>query len=165
MSQISRFNNSEEDDESIDQQEESIRGGGDCPHCESPGLAKVLFVDDDTFVQFAYRLLIQNMNLKAHIVSNGEEALQALDLRDQCPKHQQYQLVLMDINMPVMNGITAMAKIKQNRYRKGKPFCIATSAIGERDFDCNFRDFDEVSCKPITQDKLVGFLNKLRIEY
>jgi CheY-like chemotaxis protein len=70
-------------------------------------LSSVLLVDDDVTTNFINRSLLKSLDLADHILvaHNGEEALGLLaevctQANDSCPV-----LILLDINMPVMNGI------------------------------------------------------------
>lgn len=67
---------------------------------------KILVVEDNANVQ---HILKYNLELDGHEVekaSNGEEALQKLDFKP--------DLILLDVMMPIMNGLEACAKIKSN---------------------------------------------------
>jgi len=71
-------------------------------------IANVLLVDDEVeFVEtFSERLTMRNLDiLKAF---SGEEALQVL------AKHQEIEVVILDVKMPGMDGIETLAEIKKN---------------------------------------------------
>jgi two-component system chemotaxis response regulator CheY len=77
------------------------------------GLNKVLIVDDSKLIHSMYRLVL-NRYVGCTVVDamNGLEALDVLSREDS------FDLILLDINMPVMNGIQFMEKIrKENQYR------------------------------------------------
>jgi CheY-like chemotaxis protein len=78
-------------------------------------LPAVLLVDDDQTTNYLNRLLLQRLNVTDHILvaHDGREALdllmaQCLPLTPECPR-----LILLDVNMPGMNGIQFLEAYKQ----------------------------------------------------
>ncbi|PIB93569.1 ATP-binding protein [Caulobacter sp. FWC2] len=68
----------------------------------------VLMAEDNAVNQLVVRAMLEPTGLALTIVENGEEALKAM-------ASGHYDCVLMDINMPVMDGITALEAIRQGR--------------------------------------------------
>jgi len=66
---------------------------------------KILVAEDDEINQQIIKELLSNTGCKVTIVDNGLEALNAV-------KEQRYDLVLMDVEMPVMGGVAAVKSIK-----------------------------------------------------
>ncbi len=90
-------------------------------------LNKVLIVDDSQLIHSMYRLVLNRYN-GCRIVDamNGLEALDILS------REEDFELILLDINMPVMNGIQFMEKIKkENIYRKIPIIVISTEGKEE----------------------------------
>lgn len=77
---------------------------------------RILVVDDSIIIQKTTSRLLHNMGYEADVANNGTECLQRL-------KQQKYILVLMDIEMPVMNGIEAIQRIRADE---------ATCALGSQ---------------------------------
>jgi len=69
---------------------------------------RVLMAEDNAVNQLVVRTMLEPTGVALTIVENGEEALKAM-------ASGQYDCVLMDINMPVMDGITALEAIRQGR--------------------------------------------------
>ncbi|MBQ1506380.1 MAG: response regulator, partial [Erysipelotrichales bacterium] len=67
----------------------------------------VLIVDDDKDIVEALKVYLSGEDYDLYTAYNGKEALEELE------KHK-IDLVLMDIMMPVMDGITATAKLREN---------------------------------------------------
>jgi CheY-like chemotaxis protein len=68
--------------------------------------ARVLLVEDNEINQEVARELIEGFGLPVTIAANGEEALRAV-------KEKDFEALLMDIQMPVMNGYTVTRKIRE----------------------------------------------------
>ncbi|WP_373976383.1 ATP-binding protein [Chitinibacter sp. SCUT-21] len=75
-----------------------------------PYQMKVLYAEDIPTNQLIVRSQLEELGLNLHVVENGYEALIALSQQD-------YDLVLMDGRMPVMDGIEATHFIRQGTYR------------------------------------------------
>ena len=69
-------------------------------------MAKILICDDEKDIVSALAIYLQAEGWETVPAGNGREALQAL-------REQEIQLVLLDVMMPEMDGITALAKIRQ----------------------------------------------------
>lgn len=90
-------------------------------------LNKILIVDDSQLIHSMYRLVL-NRYQECKIVDamNGLEALDILSREDN------FDLILLDINMPVMNGIQFMEKTKkENLYRQIPIIVISTEGKEE----------------------------------
>ena len=74
----------------------------------------ILIVDDDEFNIYSLNILLKRLKLKAHHTNNG---LKAIDMviknQKNVNKKMHYKLILMDCNMPIMNGYTACQKLKK----------------------------------------------------
>ncbi len=123
--------------------------------------AKILVAEDNTNNQLLIQLLLQNLGINAKIVNNGVEAFEEFSNFD-------YDLILMDINMPIMDGITSMKKIKALEKFKTKNIPIialtANTIKGDKEKYIN-EGMDNYLSKPIENEKLIKLLSKyLKIE-
>ena len=82
---------------------------------------RVLLVEDNKPNQQVVSLMLQSLGVEVRLAEHGQQALQQLDERPA-------DVVLMDINMPVMDGITAAKEIHDRRWPGGRPYIIALSA-------------------------------------
>ena len=89
---------------------------------------RILVAEDNLVNQKMAGLLLQRLGYRADIVSNGLEVLSAL-------RRQQYDVVLMDVQMPEMDGLTATRCICQEWEPMQRPRIIATTANAMRG-DC-----------------------------
>ena len=74
--------------------------------------AKVLIAEDSEVNQFIIRELLGTFGITPDIVNNGKEAVEAF-------KVQQYDLIFMDIQMPVMDGVTATGILRKLQAAQG----------------------------------------------
>ena len=68
--------------------------------------AKVLVVDDDEIVRLSHTRTLSGSHCNVDSVWNGEQALRALE-------QERYDLILLDLRMPGMDGISVLKAIKQ----------------------------------------------------
>lgn len=85
---------------------------------------RVLLVDDDNINRWLAAYLLKQKSYDVTTVTNGEEAVTAV-------KKEQFDLVLMDVHMPVMDGLTATHIIRQHEQQTGThiPIIAFTSEI------------------------------------
>ncbi len=82
---------------------------------------KILIVDDDPYIRDVYSTELRFGNLKVEEAANGEEGLQKI--ADEKP-----DLVLLDILMPVMDGLTMLKQLRQTGdYGKNLPVILLTN--------------------------------------
>lgn len=118
--------------------------------------AKILLVDDDAVNRSIISRLFKRLGIKIDVAENGREAIQMLLEND-------YDLLLMDINMPEMDGIAASRYIRSKFTSPKKDIKIV--AMTGYDSDADIRRFkqagmDEYVSKPVV---LVDFFKKLNL--
>ncbi|WP_016955958.1 response regulator [Catenovulum agarivorans] len=110
----------------------------------------VLLVDDDMRNTFALAKLLTEKGLKVTKADNGQTALNLLDKQD-------FDLVLMDIMMPVMDGYQAIEKIRQQAKYKNLPIIALTAkAMVEDRQKCIEVGASDYLSKPIDFQKLLS---------
>lgn len=119
---------------------------GNCKLYENLNL-KTLIVDDDFVSQQILTLLIEEISSEVHIASNGKDAIHIHQ------KHSDFDLILMDSQMPEMNGIDAVREI---RKRDQKVVIIGQSAFALKDEIDKIKNAGCNDCisKPIRKDEL-----------
>ncbi len=90
-------------------------------------LKKVLVVDDSTLIHQMYRLILSRYRCQIVDAKNGLEALDVLAV------HDDIQLILLDINMPVMNGVQFMEKAAALGIVRRVPVIIISTEGKEQD--------------------------------
>lgn len=116
--------------------------------------AKVLVVEDNEMNQILAINLLESANIKVSIANNGQEALDRL-------KNERFDCVLMDCQMPVMDGHEATRKIRENKALAQLPIIAMTAnnMVGDKDSAINSGMNDFIS-KPIDVEKLFRTLHE-----
>jgi CheY-like chemotaxis protein/HPt (histidine-containing phosphotransfer) domain-containing protein len=116
----------------------------------------VLVAEDNPVMQELAVRRIRKMGLNAFAVGNGLEVLEAL-------KKQEYALILMDCQMPDMDGFEATAAIRKEEAGAGKhtPIIAMTAAamVGDREH-CITAGMDDYLSKPVSPEQLTKMLQK-----
>nr|WP_315244241.1 response regulator [uncultured Albidiferax sp.] len=116
--------------------------------------ARILLVDDNEFNQYVGTELLASAGLVAEVAENGQVALDKL-------AQFSYDLVLMDMQMPVMDGITATLAIRQQPRFANLPIIAMTANVMQHDRDaCLASGMGDVITKPIVADHLWSVLAK-----
>jgi CheY-like chemotaxis protein len=114
-----------------------------------------LIVEDNDINQHLMLLLLNRMGYRADVAGNGIEALQAI-------QRQPYDVVLMDVQMPDMDGFATTQRIRQEFPAAEQPRIIAMTANamrGDREM-CLAAGMDDYMSKPIFLEDLIGCLNR-----
>jgi CheY-like chemotaxis protein len=110
-------------------------------------------VEDNAVNQQLATLLLQKVGYRADVAANGVEGLEALE-------RQPYDVVLMDVEMPEMDGLEATRRIHQRWTREQRPHIIAVTANameGERELVLA-AGMDDYITKPIRMEELTSAL-------
>jgi CheY-like chemotaxis protein len=116
---------------------------------------RILLAEDNAVNQKVALRLLARMGYRADVAANGLEALAAL-------QRQPYDVVLMDVQMPEMDGLEASRRIKQTWPAAQRPRIIAMTANamqGDRE-KCLDAGMDDYITKPIRVEALVSALNQ-----
>lgn len=87
---------------------------------------RILIVDDDEMVRIAINELLKQEGYEVHSASNGNEALEKLD-------QGTYDLMMLDIIMPEMDGIELCQIIREMEKHKETPIVFLTAKNQDRD--------------------------------
>ena len=115
--------------------------------------SSILVVDDIKLNRNLVVESLQNKGLEFYEASNGEEALELIKLKKP-------SLILMDIKMPVLDGIEATKQIKANETTKHIPVIALTASIRAKEIKNLKELFDGYITKPVSNDTLISELKK-----
>jgi two-component system, chemotaxis family, chemotaxis protein CheY len=90
-------------------------------------LRKILIVDDSELIHQMYRLCLTRYKCEIVDAMHGREALEIL------AEQRDFQLILLDINMPVMNGLQFMEKAAEQGFVRDIPVIIISTEGKEQD--------------------------------
>jgi CheY-like chemotaxis protein len=117
---------------------------------------RILLVEDNVTNQKVALLLLKRMGYNADIASNGLEALE-------CLERQTYDAVLMDVQMPIMDGFEATRQIRLRWIDpENRPYVIAMTAHALRGYreQCIEAGMDDYVTKPIHPEELAAALTR-----
>lgn len=138
----------------IDEYKETLDLKTTSPISEQERPKTLLLVEDNEVNQMLAKALLEKIGFQIHIAENGQEALEILE-------HFSYDAILMDINMPVMNGLEATRKIRQIPPFQELPIIAMTAnALAGDKEQCFQAGMNDYISKPIIIDKLVTVLEK-----
>ncbi len=116
---------------------------------------KILLAEDNAVNQKFALLLLEKLGLRADVAGNGLEVIQAVE-------RQAYDVVLMDVQMPEMNGLEASCEICRRWPREKRPRIVAMTAnalAGDQE-ECLAAGMDDYVAKPIQRKDLVRALSQ-----
>lgn len=115
----------------------------------SASLASILLAEDDAYNRKVTQLMLRRLGYEADTVANGLEVLQALEERP-------YDIVLMDILMPKMDGLAAAAEIRRRWPASCQPKIIAYTAyiLPDKESKNLLKDMDGYLYKPVRLEDL-----------
>lgn len=119
----------------------------------------ILVVEDNPANQRVLGMQLQHLGFRADVVSSGHAAIEALTT-----KSHGYQIVLMDVQMPGMDGLTATRAIREwERANEGHVRIVAVTAGVTTDnrADCINAGMDDFLTKPLRLDVLRAALQSI----
>jgi two-component system sensor histidine kinase/response regulator len=116
--------------------------------------SSILLVEDNEFNQQIAVELLSDAGFAVDVAENGRKSIEMLDKRT-------YDIVLMDMQMPVMDGTTATREIRKDERFKDLPILAMTANVMEADIEkCREAGMWDHIGKPIDPDELFGKLLK-----
>jgi signal transduction histidine kinase/ActR/RegA family two-component response regulator len=135
-----------------------VQGETSSSPAEDKALLRVLAADDHPTNREVLRLVLAPLGVDLTLCENGQEAVDAF-------KSASYDVVLMDLQMPVMDGLTAMRLIRAHEQETGQartPMAAVTAnAMEQHRIEALAAGADAHIAKPYTPDRLVGAVSEL----
>jgi len=120
---------------------------------------RVLIVEDDIRNVYSLTNVLEPRGAVVEIARNGQEAIEALDRSAQGDPANAIDLVLMDVMMPVKDGLTATREIREDARWAKLPILILTAkAMPDDQARCIAAGASDYMAKPIDVDKLLSLV-------
>lgn len=121
------------------------------------GALRILLVEDNPTDRQVAQLLLRRLGQQADTVDNGRDAVAAVHVGD-------YDLVLMDVQMPVMDGLDATRLIRSQVPADRQPYIVAltASAMIEDRTRCRQAGMDDYLPEPVRRDQLAAVIDRVR---
>lgn len=122
----------------------------------------ILLIEDDAIEVMKFNRVLSTLNVKHKIVeaNNGEEALTILKVKEVIP-----DIIILDLNMPKINGIEFLKILKADDYLKYIPSVILTTSNNRKDIlECYKIGIAGYLLKPLKYEDYVDKIKRL-IEY
>jgi CheY-like chemotaxis protein len=118
---------------------------------------RILVVEDDVRNVYSLTSVLEPRGARVHIARNGLEAIEAIE--KSFGEESAIDLVLMDVMMPVMDGLTATHKIRQNPDWKKLPIIMLTAkAMPDDQERCLSAGASDYMAKPLDVEKLLSLI-------
>ncbi len=124
--------------------------------CRADGSPRrVLYAEDQTTSRIVTTAMLKRMGFEVDAVEDGERALE-------CARHDNYDVILLDIEMPVMDGVTAARSIRADLAHCSTTPILALSAfLADSTEHTKWRDaFDSAVPKPANSNELMAAMAK-----
>lgn len=121
---------------------------------QSQQALRILVAEDNPVNQMVATAMLQKMGYRADVVGNGLEVLTALEQKD-------YDIILMDVQMPEMDGLEASRIICEKLPRETRPYIVAMTANameGDREI-CLESGMDDYIAKPVRREEIADILD------
>ncbi|MBA5708315.1 response regulator [Pseudomonas fulva] len=124
------------------------------PTATAKGRARILLVEDNPVNQLVAKGMLAKLGCQVELATQGVEALARLE-------EQAFDLVLMDCNMPVMDGYEATRRIRQRGRWPGLPVVALTAnAMPEERERCRAAGMDDYLAKPFRREDLLAVVDR-----
>ena len=118
---------------------------------------RILLTEDNVVNQKVALRMLEKLGYRADLAGNGQEALEAIE-------RQPYDVVLLDVQMPVMDGLEAARRVRERWKEAERPRLIAMTAhaMQEDRERCLAAGMDDYVSKPVSLPILAEALSKVQ---
>jgi CheY-like chemotaxis protein len=114
---------------------------------------RILLADDNEMLRAAIRGLLERLGHSVDVVTNGREAVESAARGD-------FDLVLLDVQMPVMGGLEAARSLRHRQAGGRRPRIIGLSGEGEERASYAAAGMDDFLIKPVRLADLVHVITR-----
>lgn len=119
--------------------------------------ARILIVEDHPVNRQLTETMVQKMGVGTVVAGNGREALERLE-------KETFSMVLMDVQMPEMDGLTATRRWREREKEVGRPrtliVALTAHALPQDKAACLDAGMDDYMCKPLRREALADMLTR-----
>ncbi|CAH8283637.1 response regulator receiver domain-containing protein [Mariniflexile fucanivorans] len=122
-------------------------------------ILKILLIEDDMIEIMKLNRTVSSLKLNHKIIeaNNGEDALKILEKKEDLP-----DIILLDLNMPKINGIEFLSILKKDEVLKYIPTIILTTSSNQKDLlECYKIGIAGYVLKPLKYEEYVSKIEKL----
>lgn len=133
----------------------SVEGKSEDPVFADLKGIKILLAEDNNMNQFYAKQLLSSWNVEVAVAGNGIEVIEMA-------KNEQYDLILMDLQMPLMDGFAALKSIREGKDLNARTpvVCVSADAFPETRAKAMENGMDDFLTKPLDEDTLFRIVNK-----
>ena len=114
---------------------------------------QILLAEDNQIDQKLTLHLLSKFGYRADVAGNGAEAVAAVD-------RQPYDVILMDVQMPVMDGLEATRRLRQRPDHGPRVIAMTANALEGDRGECRVAGMDDYVSKPISPEALAASLSR-----
>lgn len=92
---------------------------------------KIAIIEDDGVIRQMYRMKFESEGFEVETAENGRDGVALV-------QHMKPDIILLDMHMPEMDGVTALSKIREEKWGKDIPVIVLTN-LGEEESPKNLR--------------------------
>jgi signal transduction histidine kinase len=118
----------------------------------------ILVAEDNQTNQLVIAMLLEHLGYRSSFAANGEEVLEALE-------RQHYDVVFMDVRMPIMDGITTTREVCRRWPLANRPRIVGMTGnvLPEVRMECELAGMNDYVPKPVTAVALVSALSRCEV--
>lgn len=118
---------------------------------------RILVVEDNKTNQFVMKRILQNLGCSFEIAENGQEAIDTLE-------KQEFDLIFMDCQMPVLDGVEATRIIRgsHKRYSSIPIVALTASAVEGDEQTCRSAGMDAYLAKPVRMQQISAIIKQFQ---
>lgn len=122
---------------------------------------RILLVEDNEINQELMKIILEKSGYRIRMAANGQEAIDAFR------EERDFSLILIDVHMPVLDGLEATRAIRNIEKEEGLTrripiIALSAGVVDKERAGCLDAGCDEFISKPIRKEALLEILNKFR---
>jgi two-component system, chemotaxis family, chemotaxis protein CheY len=122
-------------------------------------MARIMIVDDVASIRSIVTSMLEKHGHRVFSVGSGDEAIQLA-------KAKRVHLVITDVNMPGMDGLTLISQMKQIEHFKSTPIAVLAKGAKDENVDkAKAAGACDWIVKPFTEDSLNNKINQILVDY